>query len=99
MWLLNKKDKILNVPKELEITQEIWTPVPGYEKYYVQNSDGKIKSLGKKFDSHIENGVSEEKAAYYTMCFLKGYFGKDSPQAHNINKVIEVMYKNLFKKV
>jgi predicted DNA-binding ArsR family transcriptional regulator len=98
MWPF--KTKKVEVIQEEKTEVETWTPVIGYEKYYVQNEKGQIKSLGKEFDSNIENGVSEEKAAWLTMNFLKGYYGKNSQNAYNIEKVIEVMDKkwNLTKK-
>ncbi len=92
MWPF-KTEKVEVIPKEKEVQVEVWTPVIGHEKYYVENQYGKIKSLGKEFDSNIEIGFSEEKAAWLTMNYLKGYFGSKSPQAYNISKVIEVMDK------
>ena len=101
MWSFVKEKeliKLIDTSQEVKIAQEEWTPFPGYEKYYVTNNKGKLKSLGNEFDFHIDSGISEDKAAFYTMNYIKGFLGKDSPQAHNIDKVIEVMKKNLFKK-
>ena len=96
MWPFKLKFiKTVQAPKEIELVTEEWTPVPGYEKYYVQNTEGNVKSLGNEFDFHIENGASEEKAAYYTMRFLQGYIGRDSVHSNNVKKIVEVMEKNL----
>lgn len=95
MWPFKKKElpKLIEVSKNVEIQLEEWTPVPGYEKYYIQNKDGKVKSLGNEFDFHVDAGSTEETAAFLTMHYLKGYFSKDTKQVHNFEKIIEVMKK------
>ena len=69
-----------------------WIPVPGHEKYLVQNNvTGKVRSTGKEFDSNIDRGMNEESAAYFTMMWLKGYLSTNNVLTNNIDKIIATM--------
>ena len=75
--------------------ENTWEPVPGFEKYMVQNTvTGKVKTLGKQFDFHIGQGLNEESSAYFTMMWLKGYLAKDKLLTENIEHIIKTMERS-----
>lgn len=95
-WLNIFKKKIKSITfKYTPEPEEIWTPVLGYEEYYVEsNLTYKTKSLGKEFDWHISRGLNEETAAWLTMHWIKGYLYKDKLPTNNLDKIIETMAKS-----
>ena len=74
--------------------ENTWEPVPGFEKYMVQNKLGRVKSLGKEFEFHIDNGTNEESAAWFAMHWLKGYLSKDKLLTENIDNIIKTMERS-----